>query len=77
MKTEIEKLLRARFIQFFSRLSFRTCIIQEGLDFHWLTNNVLRWQTNSQEAVLANGILRRAFDAGASSPIRVFPSRDL
>ena len=28
-------------------------------------------------AVLANGILRRAFDAGASSLIRVFPSRGL
>ena len=51
---------------------------------HWLTNNALRWQTHSQGAFLANGILRsvrerrkrktRAFAAGASSQLCVFPS---
>ena len=51
---------------------------------HWLTNNALRWQTHSQEAFLVNGILRsvsdcwkqktRAFAAGASSQLCVFPS---
>ena len=51
---------------------------------HWLTNNALRWQTHSQGAFLANSILRsvregrkrktRAFAAGASSQLCVFPS---
>ena len=29
------------------------CVIQEDLNFRWLKNNALRWQTNSQEAFLA------------------------
>ena len=94
MKTEIENLfelgslndlLRARFKQFLLRLSCArvlVCVIQKDFNFDWLTNNALRWQTNSQEAFLANIILRtarerrkrktRAFAAGSSvlSPSR-------
>ena len=94
MKTEIENLfelgslnnfLRARFKQFLLRLSCArvlVCVIQKDFNFDWLTNNALRWQTNSQEAFLANIILRtarerrkrktRAFAAGCSvlSPSR-------
>ena len=56
-------------------------------NFHLLTNNTLRWLLSFQEAFLVNGILRtvrecrkwktRAFAAGASSSLCMFPSHRL
>ena len=61
---------------------FFVCVLT-WTSMYWQMTHVLRWQTNSQEVFLANDFLctvrehrkrkTRAFAAGASSPLRVFP----
>ena len=81
MKTEIENLFDLSSCEHDSYSSSAVCHSARVLYKNaWIS---IDWQITFwgdrlwQEGVLANGILRRAFDAGASSPIRVFPSRGL